>query len=396
MMEKIYKRAKAEIHRNAERIDNRLVNYIPFGMNRFEEYVPGIQRKNYTIITANSGIGKSKLTKCLYVIRPVEFVMANPNLGIKLKIKYFCLEESKESFIQSIYAYMLYKRFNIRVPIKMLKSIGRVSGEMRALPREIRARVDSLDDFFECFEDLVEVIDDVRYPYGIYDNAEKWFEENGVWKTKKIPVWDKSSSAMVTKEVNDHYVPNNPDTYCEIITDHISKLYQPKGATLHETIGNFSSKYSCELRDRFMATIINVQQQAADQEKKQFTNVGQNIASKLEPSLDGLGDNKTTQRDADEVIGLFSPVRHEIPEHRGYKIGILDDNYRSVIQLKARDGHPNARIGCYFDGAVNTFEELPPAKDMTPDKYEYFLRKAERSSAPIVNQQSFSFGGVDQ
>ncbi len=392
-MEKIYKRAKAEIHRNAERIDSGLVNYIPFGMERFEEYVPGVQRKNYTIVTANSGIGKSKFTKCLYVIRPVEFIMEHPNLNIKLKIKYFCLEESKESFIQSIYAYMLYKRFNIRIPIKMLKSIGRVNGQMSSLPREVRAKVDALDDFFEIFEEFVEVIDDVRYPYGIYQNAEEWCEDNGLWKKKSVPVWDKASGSMIVKQVNDYYVPNNPDTYFEVITDHISKLYQPKGTTLHETIGTFSSKYSCELRDRYFATIINVQQQAADQEKKQFTHAGQSIISKLEPSLDGLGDNKTTQRDADEVIGLFSPARHEIAEHRGYKITSLDDNYRSVIQLKARDGHPNSRIGCYFDGAVNYFEELPAAKEMKqqPNLYEKYLRKCGRSEAPP--QQGFDFGG---
>lgn len=385
MTDKIYKRAKAEIHRNAERIESGLVNYIPFGLERFEEYVPGVQRKNYTIVTANSGVAKSKLTKCLYVIRPVDFVMAHPDLGIKLKVFYNCLEESKESFIQSIYCNKLYEMHGIRIPIKDLKSIT----QRRALPLEIRQKVDSLDEYFERFEEYVEVIDDIKHPYGIYMKVKEHMEENGKWTRKTIPVWNKEKNMLVDVEVNDYYVPSNPDSYTVVITDHVSKLHS-KGKDLWETIGEFSSIYCCDLRDKYMCSVVNVQQQASDQEKKQFTYAGQSITSKLEPSLDGLADNKTTQRDADEVIGIFSPARHEIPDHRGYKITKLDDNYRSLIQLKARDGHPNTRIGLYFDGAVNHFEELPSAKEMTDERYEYYLRKCGRSiGAP---QQTFNFG----
>lgn len=384
-MEKIYKRAKAEIHRNAERIEKNLVNYIPFGLPRFEEYIPGIQRKNYVIITANSGVGKSKLAKCLYVIRPVDFVMAHPEYKIKLKIPYFCLEESKESFIQSIYCYKLYERYGIRVPIKMLKSIT----NRRALPLDIRQKVDSLDEYMEQFEEYVEVIDNIRYPYGIFAHVEEYMEENGHWTKKTIPTWNKEKKEMVVTEVNDYYVPNNPDTYVIPVTDHYAKLYPPKGATLHETIGKFSSMYMCELRDKYFCSPVGIQQQAADQEKKQFTYSGQSIVSKLEPSLDGLGDNKMTQRDADEIVGIFSPARYEIPEHRKYKVNVLDDNYRSIIQLKARDGEPNTRIGAYFDGGVNYFEELPPAGEMNDTIYESYLRKAGKS-APA--QSTINFG----
>lgn len=386
-MERIYKQAKEQIHRNAERVENGLFNYIPFGLPRFEDSIPGIQRKNYVIITANSGIGKSRLAKCLYVIRPVDFVMKHPELKIKLKIPYFCLEESKVSFIQSIYCYKLYELYGMRVPIKMLNSItGR-----RALPREIREKVDALDGYMEQFEEYVEVIDDIRYPYGIFSHVEQYMEANGTWSKKVVPRWDKLRNEMVATEVNDIFKPYNPDTYCIPVTDHVAKLYPPKGKTLHETIGTFSSMYNCELRDRYQCSPVAVQQQASDQEKKQFTYSGQSIISKLEPSLDGLGDNKMTQRDADEIIGIFSPSRHEIPEHRRYKVNILDDNYRSLIQLKARDGYPNTRIGLYFDGGVYYVEEFPPASEMTPELYEHYLRKAGRSAA-APEQATFNFG----
>ena len=271
----------------------------------------------------------------------------------------------------------------------MLKSVAK-----KALPREIRDKMDQLDGYFEEFEEYVEVIDDIKHGYGIYMNVVEFMEENGTWVKKNIPIWKKSADgkggSMVITPVNDYYVPNYPDTYTEIITDHISKLHPPKGKDLREAIGDYSSIFCCDMRDKYKCSVINVQQQASDQEKKQYTYAGASIISKLEPSLDGLGENKTTQRDADEVIGIFAPARHEIPDHRGYKITKLDDNYRSLMQLKARDGHPNTRIGLYFDGAVNHFEELPLAKDMTDEKYEYYLQKCERSRG--ISQQTFNFG----
>ena len=139
-----------------------------------------------------------------------------------------------------------------------------------------------------------------------------------------------------------------------------------------ETMGKFSAEYCLRIRDDYGYSVINVQQQAADKERQEFTYKGQSIESKLEPSLDGLGDNKMTQRDADVVLGLFAPDRYEIKLHRGYNIIKWQDSYRSLIVLKNRDGTPNARVGLYFNGAVNFFEELPRSEDITPEVYKQF------------------------
>ena len=87
------------------------------------------------------------------------------------------------------------------------------------------------------------------------------------------------------------------------------------------------------------------------------------MESKLEPSLDGLADNKKTQRDADMVMGLFAPHRYEIPQHRGYNIRKMQDYYRSISILKNRYGVSNLRVGTFFDGCVSDFVELPNVSD---------------------------------
>ena len=99
-------------------------------------------------------------------------------------------------------------------------------------------------------------------------------------------------------------------------------------------------------------------------------------SNKLKPSLDGLGDNKTTQRDADVILGLFSPFRHEIPEYQGYNVKFFRDNIRFLEILGGRQGGAGTICPLYFDGAVNYFKELPKPDDVVGMKsVEKFVNK---------------------
>lgn len=372
-----------EIRQNKLKRESGLITTIPFAMPRLEEYVPGVQKKNYTILTANSGIGKSKLCKYLYVINVVNFILANPQMGIKIKIFYFCLEESKRAFIQSIKCYKLWQVYGKRIDIKHLRSMT------KTLDDETEQQLLSLRPWFEQFEELVEVIDWIRKPYPIYHHVQEYLEANGTWSYKRLNVT--INGVQEVKEVKNFYTPAHNDHYTLVITDHLSLLQPEKSMkNKHEAITIFSSEYCINLRDKYYCTIVNVQQQAAEQEKKQFTNKGESIISKLEPSLDGLADCKLTQRDADEVLGLFAPDRHELGEHRGYNITLLEDNYRSLSVLKMRDGMPNTRIGLFFDGAINYLEELPKKQDMNPAKYNEFLARVGRYQRPPSSDGNFT------
>jgi hypothetical protein len=375
VLAEIFDNSMDEIRQNRLKRESGLVTTIPFGLPRLEEFVPGIQRKNYTILTASSGIGKSKLCKFLYVINAVNFILANPQMNIKLKIFYFCLEESKRAFIQSIKAYKLWQVYGKRIDVKHMRSMT------KTLDSETEGQLMSLRPWFEKFEEIVEVIDWIRKPYPIYHHVEEYLLANGSWSFKEIPIT--VNEKVEIKKVRNFYTPNHPDTYVEVITDHLSLLQPEKSMKgKHEAITIYSSEYCINLRDKYYCTIINVQQQMAEQEKKQFTYKGNSIDTKLEPTLDGLADNKLTQRDADEVLGLFAPDRYEIDEHRGYNIRTLEDNYRSLSVLKMRDGMPNTRIGLFFDGAVNYIQELPKKDEMNPQVYNELLSRVGRYNPP--------------
>jgi hypothetical protein len=83
---------------------------------------------------------------------------------------------------------------------------------------------------------------------------------------------------------------------------------------------------------------------------------------KIRPSVAGLGDSKYVSRDANIVLGLFSPARFGLKDYLGYNIDILKDHVRFLEVCVNRDGAMGGIIALYFDGACCYFRELPIAK----------------------------------
>lgn len=345
-----YDAAVKAIERRRERALNGHANCIPFPFERTSRFFPGIERGTYDIVTASSGIGKSKYTRFMYVMIPYMFIKENPDADIRLKIKYFSLEEDRQKFMLSIISYYLHWKHNMRVSVKQLRSVGSYGYH---LPDDVLEKVKEAKEFFSDLEQYIDVIDNVKNPTGIFKHMKTYFEQRGSWTYREFV----QDGQLV--RIKDEYTPDDPNEYVICITDHIGLLHTEKGMSLWETIGLFSARYCVELRNKYGAIIVNVQQQSAEKEKKQFTFKGVNIQEKLEPSLDGLGDNKTTQRDADNVFGLYAPDRYLIEECDGYKVNILQDHFRLMLILKSRDGEANIRTPLFFDGACGNYVEMP-------------------------------------
>jgi len=372
------------VRENKARRRSGKLNAIPIGLPRTEQYFPGVQRKNYVKFTANSGVGKSKIVKCLMVFNTFMFLRENPNCGLKLRTLYFCLEESKLSFVHSFYCYLLKKLKNVRVPIKELKSIT------REFPDEAEPYLDELTPIVKEFLSCVAIIDNVRNPYGIYKMCMDYIETLGHYTERRYNFHTKDSAGNPVVEVRTakgDFIYDDPEMIVQVVIDHISLIHAEKGMDKREAMSYLSEEYLIRLRDYFMCAITDVHQQAADKEKKEFTHKGASIEEKLRPSLDGLGDNKAIQRDADEIFGLFAPDRYGITECYGYDISQLQDNYRSLIFLKSRDGDSNIEVGLFFDGGCNHFEELPTSGQMRQQDYQRYLEKAGRG--PVQREINF-------
>ena len=273
-------------------------------------------------------------------------------LDIRLKIYYFSLEMSKEEKMLSAFANILYVKEGLRISPKDLKS----TKADNVLSQGTLDIISKYEPYFNKIEEVVEFIDDVRHPFGIFNLVRDYALANGKVHKRTIEIDGKLT------EVSDYYEANDPDEYVMIIIDHVSLISTEKRngvqLSLHESISILSSDYLIKLRNRFNYIPVVIQQQSQAQESienKKF--------NRLKPTLDGLGDNKLTQRDANMILGLFSPFRHEIPEYYGYDVTFFKDNIRFLEILGGREGGGGTICPLYFDGAVNYFKELPLPDD---------------------------------
>jgi hypothetical protein len=341
-------------------------NCIPWGLPRFENVVPGIMQKKYYLITANTGIGKTQFTDAFFMYNPIDFVLNN-HTDIKVKIFYYSLEVDKESKIIQGIARKIYQTYNMVIPFNKILSMNK----NRISEEEYRI-IESTRDYFEKIEDFVYIYDSGMNPYGIYKQLTEYARSHGTIHKKKITKKIKNEATgeitEVEDEVFDYYTPNNPKEYVIVIVDHAALLASEQGLSTKGTIEKHSNNMVI-LRNMYGYIPVLIQQQAAANEEID-TYKGQTLESKLVPSLYGLGETKLSGRDADIALGIFSPARYELETFRGYKISLLQDNFRSLHVLKYRSGSPNGVVGMHFNGAVNHFAELP--KPGSPELEDFY------------------------
>jgi Steigviridae replicative DNA helicase len=352
---------------NKDKKDAGFVTSISPPFERMAQKYPGWVKGTYTILTASSGVGKTKAAKFFTVTSVCEFVKKYKN--IKVKIFYFALEETKDMFWRSMMSTLLHINYNIDISPQQLLSLGSytVDDNMLQAIETTRAEIEEMEKY-------VEVIDHIFNGYGIYKTVRDYF-------TPELGEYVKIDTAG--GQLNGKFKYKDEDTYVFVVTDQINLLVPDKTSeygepqkNLHDAMNHYSKEYCLkQMCKRLDCVVVNIQQQSADKEKQEWYK-GETNDKKLEPSLDGLGDNKLTQRDADIVWGLFAPTRYEIQDYRGYDIDRLKDNYRCLIWLKDRHyGLGNQYSHLYFDGASNVFKELPPAKDMNFTVYQQIINK---------------------
>ena len=369
-----FKDIYSKIVQNKLNHDNGYFNCIPFmGMERLEKYLPGIEQSTYYLIAAASGVGKSKLARYLFIHNPIMFLENNPDSDIQLDILYFSLEESKEKVILAEVSKYLYTQHKLNLSIKQLSSVGRYN----VLSTEDLQKVQQSEEHVNNFLKRVKIFDNVRNATGIYKTVRDFALTIGTF-------YDKNDTPLTPQEVHNvkigvgesykkvsYYKTHNPKHYVIVLIDHISLLQPETGETLWQSMSKMSSNYCLHIRDKFGFIPVVVQQLAADKERIEANFSKADLVQKLEPSLDGLGDNKTIARDVNIALGLFAPDRYKITEHNGYDIARFRDRYRSMNIMKSRDGIANKKLPLFFNGAVDFFKELPKVDELEKMRLVY-------------------------
>jgi replicative DNA helicase len=323
---------------------------LPMGFNRLVQYVPDIQQGTYYLVGGETGTGKTAFADNCFLYNPYDWIKSNET-KMKMKVIYWSFEIDKVVKMTKGICKKLYTDYGIVTDINFVLSRGK-----NRVSQEIYDKVVTLREYFEEMEDVLEIFDGAMNPTGINRFMLNYARANGEFVMKEyIDDHGKKGEAF------DHYVPHDPNLYTLILVDHVSLSKKEQGMTTKETVDRLS-EYLIPMRNNFGFIPVVVQQIG-----RANTQVDRIKLDKIEPQLSDFKDSGNTQQDANVIMSLFAPHRHELENFRGFDIRKLKDRFRSLKVLKNRDGSSDFRIPLHFIGEVGQFAELPKLIDFQND-----------------------------
>lgn len=334
-----------------QRILDGSINSIPSNFKRFSNDFIGIEQAKYYLITSSTKGSKTQFASYVFIFNTLLYAYYHSD-QCRVKIFYYPLEETPEDVMVRFMCYMLYtlSKGSIRISPTDLSS----SNNNKPLSIDIINILESSEyqNIFKFFQENI-IFSDSTNPTGVFNECRKYARDNGIEHKKKKNIKDDVTGNLKEVDAFDYYEQNDPDEYRIIFFDHISLTTTERGLTLKQSIDKLS-EYFVILRNRYKFSPVVIQQQAfAGESLDAFKE------NKLRPTIANLADSKYTARDANVILGLFSPFKYELREYLGYDITILRDNIRFLEILVNRGSSPGGIAALYFDGAVNFFEELP-------------------------------------
>ena len=363
-MGELYSKTMQDIEAKKKRVEDGGINCIPTPFKRFINDFCGVEQDTMYCITSFTKGGKSQFVSYTFIYRTIMYNYFAKEKA-DFKIIYFPLEETKERIMQRFMSWLLHH-------------ISK--GQMRISPKELRSTTQALDDavvdrlrqfdiadLLNYFEEHIIFPNEAANPTGIYKYCKQYAEEHGTVHKKTIKIKDEFG-VMQEVEAFDYYEQDNPDEYRIIIIDTVNLIDTERGMNLKNSIDKLSEYCAKYLRNRYHYSPVLIQQQAFESEGNEAFKLG-----RVRPSVAGLGDSKYVSRDADIVLGLFSPQRFGITEYFGYDITQLKDHIRFLEVIVNRNGEMGGLLPLWFDGAVCDFKELPKPDDkVAMDKiYQY-------------------------
>ena len=358
-----------ELITRRERAVSGKLNCLPLPYQRLREVFPGIEKRRYTIISANQKVGKSKYTDKTYVYEPFFYSLKHSD-QIRLHIIYFTLEMGKKEKFYEFLCHLLWRLDKIRISPTQLKSTDSTKPVSKDILDLISS--DKYQYYIKKFEETVDYVDYKKNPTAIFGYCRDFAESRGKWHYKEGIIPNDDGTTKIG-EVKDYFEADDPEEYLIVVLDNYSNLSSESSLNKMQTIDRMS-KYAIELRDKYNYCFVAIQHQAQAQEG--IENRKMNI---LDPTPDGLADCKTTIRDANCGFGLFSPYKFGIktyPEQNGYDITKFKNHIRFLKIMENRDGESGYSTALYFDGAISEFIELPPANDK--EGLETFYKQIEK------------------
>lgn len=345
---------KTKIFENQEAIGRGEVNFLSMEnvFPKLKGYFPGFIKSDYALISASTSIGKSKFA---YFLVKHLLNLRHKLPSLSLKIFYNSLEEPVEKFMAIFKMMYLKRKYGIQISYYNLMGYSMNQFDPKLIPLIVEA-----SEFCKLHvEPYLEVVS-IPQTIGFYKLVRNHLADTGTFYGIDGKPIEKMGDMWIT------YKPHNPSHWVVAVSDHIGNYLEEPGKSKYETIGNFSAYYTRQLLGLKCGVVsIIVQQQVAAKEALEVNVKGKTLIDKMKPSLDGLAENKSTQRDATVAIGLFSPFKWKdhLPNamYNGFDLDVWKNNLRMLILLKSREAESaldERELPVYFDGGLSEFIEL--------------------------------------
>src|SRR5574343_207561 len=306
--------------------------------------IPGLIKGTYYAVTGNTGTGKTKFTKFLFVQHAYKYCKEN---DIPLHILYFALEESKEKFWITMLCDLLYQRYNVTI------TYYQYMGYHEGVTDQIRQYIKEVSPIIEDMKKYIHVFDMVSNPSGIKLTIERFMSNLG----ERIDgVIDEDEWGNKFKSFDFKY--HNEKTHVLVVIDHVSLISPEKNqftdcTTTHLAMSKWSEyvvKFICK---KYQCIVCNVHQQQSSADNTENMKL-----DNLQPALSKFGDNLLIGRDYMVVFGIFNPARYKLTQktYGGFNIEEMNGSFRELSVLKHRDGEDNIRVAMQFDGRINFYK----------------------------------------
>ena len=340
----LYDRVLRDILEKKKNKESGKFNNIPFCFSRYKNYFDGFNPGEYTGLLGMTGSGKSRLVR-FWMYHMIDFILQN---DYPAKIVYFALEDQEIPVGKKMLSHYLYTRQQLSIGPQALNSRDNPISDtyINAIKKD--------ELFYRKIYNIVEVVNHLSSPNQIEAKVGEVFKQYG--KTHQIiTIIDNQSN--VTKDEQD----DNEWAAIKRLSRDIIRLKFCKAGI----------------------TTITVLQVDADTEKNTFRNAGKGSLINIEPNLSSVADAKVVARSMHNVFGLFDPWRFEIPAYpnsEGYNTKLMRGKFKALIHLKTNENEMGPRLGLYFDGLHEIFEQMPQLgdKDALNLMYEKIMREEQQ------------------
>ena len=372
----LFEKTMADNKHRRQRLEEGKLNCIPFPFSRARKVYPGVEQGKYLIVTASQKVGKSKLTDFLFIYEPLFYMIDHPEL--KMKVIYFTLEMTAEEKMNEFLCHLLFRLDKIRISTRELRGVDR-----KYDPKiEELLMSDKYQKYIQAYLKMVKFNASDKNPTGIRKTYRKYALEHGHENWIRKPRKDPNTGIIIDNGELDPitpYTPDDPEEYVIVIVDNAANIITEKDyKTQREAIEKVSKDGVDYARNRYKYVFVLIQHQAQSQEGIENIKLG-----RMRPTSDGLGDNKTTTRDMNCILGLYNPYKFlkemKNPIYEGYDVSRLMNYCRFLEFIEDRDyGSGGSQVGLFFDGATSTFSELPPFTDTASlEKVYKYVEKLE-------------------